>query len=189
MGLRFRRSKKIAPGLRINISKSGPSITAGGKHIHTTVGHGRVTNSVRTPIVFGAVLVLGGIIAIGAIILYLVIIAALLFVAYTYYKANKTLNPDQVERLASILYADDPNKKYGALTVYLENKRQMNALPKEIASLDAQISSYSSEDVSALSDLLDEREKKQWRYQALREIASEPGFYEPALNEEAIDNV
>ena len=221
MGFRFRRSKKTAPGLRINISKSGPSITAGGKHIHTTVGHGRVTNSVRTPIkglyysstksmkgnkaraksrtgpnsspgilgVFGAVLVLGGIIAIGAIILYLVIIAALLFVAYTYYKANKTLNPDQVERLASILYADDPNKKYGAWTVYLENKRQMNALPKEIASLDAQISSYSSEDVSALSDLLDEREKKQWRYQALREIASEPGFYEPALNEEAIDNV
>ena len=139
--------------------------------------------------VLGAVVVLGGIIAIGAIILYLVIIAALLFVAYTYYKANKTLNPDQVERLASILYADDPNKKYGAWTVYLENKRQMNALPKEIASLDAQISSYSSEDVSALSDLLDEREKKQWRYQALREIASEPGFYEPALNEEAIDNV
>ena len=50
MGFRFRRSKKIAPGLRINISKSGPSVTAGGKYIHTTVGHGRVTNSVRTPV-------------------------------------------------------------------------------------------------------------------------------------------
>ena len=211
MGFRFRRSKKIAPGLRINISKSGPSITAGSKHLHTTIGHGRVTNSVRTPIkglyysstksmkgnkaraksrtgpnsspgilgVFGAVLVLGGIIAIGAIIFYLVIIAALLFVAYTYYKANKTLNPDQVERIGSILYADEPDKKYNAWTVYLENKRQMNSLPKDIASLDAQISSYSNEDVSAICDLLDEREQKQWKYQALREIASEPDFYKP----------
>lgn len=211
MGFRFRRSKKIAPGLRINISKSGPSITAGGKHIHTTVGHGRVTNSVRTPVkglyysstkstkgksarsknrtgskssagilgIIGALLALGGIITIGAIILYLVIIAALLFVAYTYYKANKTLNPDQVERLGSILYTDNPNKKYSAWTVYLENKRQMNSLPKDIALLDAQISSYSGEDVSDLCDLLDEREQMQWKYQALREIASEPDFYEP----------
>ena len=211
MGFRFRRSKKIAPGLRINISKSGPSITAGGKYIHTTVGHGRVTNSVRTPVkglyysstkstkgrsarsknrtgsksspgilgIIGALIALGGIITIGAIILYLVIIAALLFVAYTYYKASKTLNPDQIERLGSILYADNPNKKYGAWTVYLENKRQMNSLPKDIASLDAQISSYSGEDVSALCDLLDEREQKQWKYQALREIAAEPDFYEP----------
>lgn len=211
MGFRFRRSKKIAPGLRVNISKSGPSITMGGKHLHTTIGHGRVTNSVRTPVkglyysstkstrrrtarakkrgessssagifgIFGALFAFIGILAIGVIILYFAIIAGLLFVAYTYYKANKSLNPDQVERLGSILYADEPNKKYGAWTAYLENKRQMNSLPKDIASLDAQISSYSGEDVSALCDLLDERELKQWKYQALREISAEPDFYEP----------
>lgn len=214
MGFRFRRSKKIAPGLRINISKSGPSITAGSKHLHTTIGHGRVTDSVRTPVkglyysstkstkgkrarqknrtgskssagtlgVIGALLALGGIIAIGAIILYLVIIAALLFVAYTYYKANKTLNPDQVERIGSILYSDEPDKKYNAWTIYLENMKQMNSLPKDIASLETKINSYSGEDVSALCDLLDEREQKLWQYQALREIASEPDFYKPCCD-------
>ena len=211
MGFRFRRSKKIAPGLRINISKSGPSITAGSKHLHTTIGHGRVTNSVRTPVkglyysstkstnrkrersrnragskssvgIFGAIgvlLALGGIIAIGAIILYLAIIAALLFVAYTYYEANKTLNPDQVERIGSILYSDEPDKKYNAWTIYLENMKQMNSLPKDIASLETKINSYSGEDVSTLCDLLDEREQKQWQYQSLREIASEPDIYNP----------
>lgn len=211
MGFRFRRSKKIAPGLRVNISKSGPSLTVGGKHLHTTVGHGRVTNSVRTPVkglyysstkstrgkrvsagnkartkssggilgIVGAFLALSGVFAIGVIILYLLIIAALLFVAYTYYKANKTLNPDQVERLGSILYADEPDKKYGAWKVYLESKRRMNSLPKDIASLEAQINSFNSEDVSALCDLLEERERSQWQYQALREIAAEPNFYEP----------
>lgn len=211
MGFRFRRSKKIAPGLRVNISKSGPSLTVGGKHLHTTVGHGRVTNSVRTPVkglyysstkstrgkrvsagnkartkssggilgIVGAFLALCGVFAIGVIILYLVITAALLFVAYTYYKANKTLNPDQVERLGSILYADEPDKKYGAWKVYLESKRRMNSLPKDIASLEAQINSFNNEDVSALCDLLEERERSQWQYQALREIAAEPNFYEP----------
>lgn len=50
MGFRYRRSKKIVPGVRINLSKSGPSLTVGGKHVRTTIGHGRVTNSVRTPV-------------------------------------------------------------------------------------------------------------------------------------------
>ncbi len=211
MGFRFRRSKKIAPGLRMNFSKSGPSITVGGKHAHTTIGHGRVTNSVRTPIkglyysstkstkgrkkrttsrgesssfggivgLVGALFALVGIIALGMIILYLAIIAGLLYIAITYYKANKTLNPDQVERLGSILYLDEPNKKYGAWTVYLESKKRMNSLPKEIASLESHINSFGGENVSELCDLLEARERNQWEYQAIQEIAAEPGFYEP----------
>ena len=211
MGFRFRRSKKIAPGVRMNISKSGPSLTVGGKYARTTVGHGRVTNSVRTPVkglyysktrytkrsrtgtrskagsksssgilgFIGALLAFGGIIAIGAVILYLAIIAALLFVAYTYYKANKTLNPDQVERLGSVLYIDEPDRKYSAWKVYLKSRSMMNQLPKEISSLEAQINAYGDEDVSVLCDLLDERDRKQWQYNALREIILEPDFYEP----------
>lgn len=31
MGLRFRRSVKIAPGVRLNMSKSGPSLSVGGR--------------------------------------------------------------------------------------------------------------------------------------------------------------
>lgn len=50
MGFRYRRSKKIAPGLQVNISKSGPTLTVGGKYVKSTFGHGRVTNSVKTPI-------------------------------------------------------------------------------------------------------------------------------------------
>lgn len=53
---------------------------------------------------------LGGIIAIGFIILYFLLIAALLLVAYAYYKANKELDPDQAERMASLLYSDSSEK-------------------------------------------------------------------------------
>jgi len=35
---RFRRSKSILPGVRLNISKSGPSLTVGPPHAHYTVG-------------------------------------------------------------------------------------------------------------------------------------------------------
>lgn len=52
MGFRFRRSFKVAPGLRVNLNKSGPSVTVGGKMGHTTFNPGRktVTSSVRTGI-------------------------------------------------------------------------------------------------------------------------------------------
>lgn len=52
MGFRFRRSFKVAPGLRVNLNKSGPSVTVGGKVGHTTFNPGRktVTSSVRTGI-------------------------------------------------------------------------------------------------------------------------------------------
>ena len=213
MGFRFRRSKKIAPGLRMNISKSGPSLTVGGKHVHTTFGNGRVTNSVRTPIkgvyystttskrkstqrkrdntgsfsgvlgCLGGLLALGGIIAIGLIVLYLLIIAALLFIAYTWYKANKTLTPDQVERMGSLIYLNEPDKKFGPWTIYLKNKSMLNSLPKDISALENKANVYNGEDVSLLFHILDEREQKQWQYQALLEIAAEPDFYEPAYDD------
>ena len=216
MGFRFRRSKKIAPGLRVNISKSGPSLTVGGKHARTTFGHGRVTNSVRTPIkglyyskttskrnvrkssaqrkgnagssggVIGflmALIALGGIIAIGLIILYLAVIAGLLFIAYTWYKANKSLTPDQVERMGSIIYPDEPDKKFGPWTMYLKNRSMLKSLHKDIASLETRANAFDGEDVSALFNVLDEREQKQWQYQSLLEIAAEPDFYEPVFDD------
>jgi hypothetical protein len=36
--MRFRKSIKIAPGLKINISKSGVSTTIGGKGLSTNIG-------------------------------------------------------------------------------------------------------------------------------------------------------
>jgi hypothetical protein len=216
MGFRFRRSKKIAPGLRVNFSKSGPSLTVGGKHVRTTFGHGRVTRSVRTPIkglyysettskgktrksgakrksstntsggalgCLGSLIALGGIFAIGIFVLYLVIIAALLFIAFTYYRANKMLTPDRVERMGSIMYPNEPEKKIGAWSIYLKNKSMLNSLPKDIASLENKANSFNSEDISLLFNILNEREQKQWQYQALLEIAAEPDFYEPVYDD------
>lgn len=37
--------------------------------------------------------------------------------------------------------------------------------------------------MAALCDILNERETKEWQYQALLEITSEPDFYEPVYNE------
>ena len=52
MGFRFRKSMKVAPGVRVNFSKSGPSVSLGGKYGRTTInpGRGTVTNSARTGI-------------------------------------------------------------------------------------------------------------------------------------------
>jgi hypothetical protein len=38
MGLRFRKSIGILPGFRLNISKSGPSVTVGGKGLTFNMG-------------------------------------------------------------------------------------------------------------------------------------------------------
>ncbi|WP_158667818.1 DUF4236 domain-containing protein, partial [Bradyrhizobium guangdongense] len=41
MDLRFRRSIKIAPGRHLNLSRSGASVSIGGRGAHFTVGpHG-----------------------------------------------------------------------------------------------------------------------------------------------------
>lgn len=37
MGLRFRKSFKIAPGVRLNLNKKSTSVTFGGKGFHHTI--------------------------------------------------------------------------------------------------------------------------------------------------------
>lgn len=50
MGIRFRKSVKVAPGVRLNIGKKSASISVGGKGFHTSVSTtGRRTNTVGIP--------------------------------------------------------------------------------------------------------------------------------------------
>ena len=50
MGLRFRKSIKIAPGVKVNLNKKSTSITFGGKGVHYTVNSkGKTTKSVGIP--------------------------------------------------------------------------------------------------------------------------------------------
>lgn len=49
MGFRFRKSFKIAPGLRVNVGKRGMSVSAGVRGARVTVGTSRVTASAGIP--------------------------------------------------------------------------------------------------------------------------------------------
>jgi len=49
MPWRFRRSIKILPGVRWNISKRGSSITIGGRGLKTTLGRGGVRHTISIP--------------------------------------------------------------------------------------------------------------------------------------------
>jgi uncharacterized protein DUF4236 len=49
MGWRFRRSVKILPGIRLNLSRSGISTSVGVRGAHVTVGHGKVRTTVGLP--------------------------------------------------------------------------------------------------------------------------------------------
>jgi hypothetical protein len=49
MGFRFRKSVKLFPGVRINFSKSGVSTTVGPRGFKTTIGHGKVRQTVGIP--------------------------------------------------------------------------------------------------------------------------------------------
>ena len=50
MGIRFRKSVKVAPGVRLNIGKKSASVSVGGKGFHTSVSTtGRRTNTVGIP--------------------------------------------------------------------------------------------------------------------------------------------
>ncbi len=49
MGLIFRRSVRILPGLKVNIGKKGTSVTVGSKGAHVTYGKGRKSISVGVP--------------------------------------------------------------------------------------------------------------------------------------------
>lgn len=49
MSWRIRRSIRLLPGLRLNVSKSGFSVSAGRRGAHVTVGHGKVRTTVGLP--------------------------------------------------------------------------------------------------------------------------------------------
>ncbi len=49
MGFRFRRTIRIAPGIRVNLSRSGVSTSVGVRGAHVTLGHGRVRESLGVP--------------------------------------------------------------------------------------------------------------------------------------------
>lgn len=49
MGIRFRKTLKIAPGVKVNISKSGPSLTLGPQGFTTTVGKQGVYQNIGLP--------------------------------------------------------------------------------------------------------------------------------------------
>lgn len=49
MPLRFRRSIRILPGLRLNLGKRGVSTSFGIRGMHVTLGHGKVRETVGLP--------------------------------------------------------------------------------------------------------------------------------------------
>lgn len=50
MGLRFRKSIKLLPGVKLNLSKSGASVSVGGKGLHANIGtSGRITGTASLP--------------------------------------------------------------------------------------------------------------------------------------------
>ncbi len=49
MGLRFYRRIRLGPGLRLNLSRSGTSVTAGETGAHVTIGPRGVGSSVGLP--------------------------------------------------------------------------------------------------------------------------------------------
>lgn len=49
MGFRFRKTVKIAPGVKVNFGKKGASVTVGNKYARTTIGKGRQTVSASIP--------------------------------------------------------------------------------------------------------------------------------------------
>lgn len=49
MPLRFYRRVTLIPGVSLNLSRSGPSLSVGVRGAHVTFGHGRVTRTVGIP--------------------------------------------------------------------------------------------------------------------------------------------
>jgi Protein of unknown function (DUF4236) len=49
MPFRFRRSIRLAPGVRLNLSKSGVSTSVGERGAHVTLGHGHTRTTVGVP--------------------------------------------------------------------------------------------------------------------------------------------
>ena len=51
MGIRYRKSIKVAPGVKINLNRKSASVTVGGKGYHKTFNsNGQTTTSVNLPV-------------------------------------------------------------------------------------------------------------------------------------------
>lgn len=51
MGIRYRKSIKVAPGVKINLNRKSASVTFGGKGYHKTFNsNGQTTTSVNLPV-------------------------------------------------------------------------------------------------------------------------------------------
>jgi len=49
MSLRFRRSIKVLPGIRLNVGKRGVSSSIGVRGVHITLGNGKVRETIELP--------------------------------------------------------------------------------------------------------------------------------------------
>ena len=49
MGLRFYKRVHLFPGVAVNVSRSGPSLTVGVRGAHVTMGRGGITRTVGLP--------------------------------------------------------------------------------------------------------------------------------------------
>lgn len=49
MGLRFRKTFRIAPGIRLNLAKTGPSLSLGTRGASLNIGHGRKKATASIP--------------------------------------------------------------------------------------------------------------------------------------------
>lgn len=49
MGFRFRKSIGLLPGVKINLSKSGPSVSLGTRGASLNIGHGRKKATIGIP--------------------------------------------------------------------------------------------------------------------------------------------
>lgn len=49
MGLRFRKSFRLAPGIKINLAKTGPSLSLGERGAMLNIGHGRKKATIGIP--------------------------------------------------------------------------------------------------------------------------------------------
>lgn len=49
MGFRFRRTIRVIPGIRLNLSRSGISTSVGIRGAHVTAGHGRIRETAGIP--------------------------------------------------------------------------------------------------------------------------------------------
>jgi len=131
---------------------------------------------------FGILLIFCGAVALGGNIIYCGGIVALIVLAYLFYRVGKLLDTDRIERMASIIYSDNPEEDYNALKVFLGSRRMLKSLPQDINALEKEAMAYVGEEPAALCGILAKRERLNRMYRRLLEIQAEPDFYKPSAD-------